>query len=63
VHSHCYGIRFTVGTDAISHLFVDGVGVGSSTYPPGYGETFNWSLTLGNLDGDIDELRISNASQ
>jgi len=58
-----HSFRLVLGTDGISHLYVDNAQVGSSTVMPNYSRTGNWTLMLGNFNGDVDELRISNATQ
>jgi hypothetical protein len=56
-----HGFRITVGTDGVSHLYIDGVSAGSLglSGTPNYGRSGNWTLTIGNFDGDIDYVRIS----
>ena len=40
--------------------YIDGVQQSQrSSCPPEFDATTRWTLTLGNFDGDIDEVRIS----
>ncbi|MGI9239358.1 MAG: LamG-like jellyroll fold domain-containing protein, partial [Verrucomicrobiales bacterium] len=40
-------------------LWIDGILINRITTPPNIGRSDDWTLTLGNFDGDIDELLIS----
>jgi hypothetical protein len=47
-------------THNTTKAYIDGVLLGTSSNPPTSTQpTANWLLTLGNFDGDIDEVRIS----
>ncbi|MEM7383637.1 MAG: Ig-like domain-containing protein, partial [Verrucomicrobiota bacterium] len=48
------------GGNTIS-CYLDGVLLSSVIKTPNYSRTNNWTFTLGNFDGDIDEVLISNA--
>jgi hypothetical protein len=63
-----HSVKITTQPSGSTELFIDGNAVGgsvSTVYSPHYNPStsppndFNWVLTLGNFDGDIDELRIS----
>lgn len=44
-----------------TRAYIDGNLVSQSATAPTYDPTTPWTLTLGNFDGDIDEVRISTA--
>jgi hypothetical protein len=50
------------GIPAITRVYIEGVQTprACSTSAPIYDPNTPWTLTLGNFDGDIDEVRISN---
>jgi hypothetical protein len=54
-------IKITFGTDGVVACYINDVLRGSASAPANYGRTSNWTFTLGNFDGDIDEVRISNS--
>ncbi|MEI8197209.1 MAG: LamG-like jellyroll fold domain-containing protein, partial [Phycisphaerae bacterium] len=54
---HAFKLTFTGG---LVSCYVDGNLLGSATAAPNYGRSSNWTLTLGNFDGYIDEVRVSN---
>ncbi len=56
-----HSLKITVNTNGLSQLYIDGTPRGSSSVVPNYGRTNNWTLHMGDFDGDIDEVRISNA--
>jgi hypothetical protein len=41
-------------------IWIDGVCIHTSTSFPNYGRGNAWTLTIGNFDGDVDEVRLSN---
>lgn len=53
-------IKMTRDENGVHQYWVNGELVSTITANPNYGRTNDWILTLGNLDADIDELRISN---
>jgi hypothetical protein len=53
---HQIKITFANGT---TRVYVDDVSVGTSNTAPVYDLADPWILTLGNFDGDLDEVRIS----
>jgi hypothetical protein len=55
-----HSIKITVAANGTSQLYIDGTLAGSSNVSPNYGRTSNWTLHLGDFDGDFDEVRISN---
>lgn len=54
-------VQITFDASATVRFYLDGVLLASATVPQNYGRTSNWTLTLGNFKGDLDELRISKA--
>jgi hypothetical protein len=51
----------TFDTNGITRCYIDAVLAGQpSTNQPFYDHSTPWIIKLGNLDGDIDEVRISN---
>ena len=53
-------VRITFDTNGLTSLYLNGTLRGTSTTAPHYERLNSWILTLGNFDGDIDEVRISN---
>lgn len=53
-------IKMTRDENGVHQYWIDGELVGTITANPNYRRTNDWFLTLGNLDADIDEVRISN---
>ncbi len=53
---HQLRITYSAG---LAQVTIDGVLVGSAVVFPTNGRTGDWSLILGNFDGDIDEVRVS----
>jgi hypothetical protein len=52
-------IVITFETTPLTKLYIDGVLRATSSAAPISGFAGDWTLTLGNFDGDIDEVRIS----
>jgi hypothetical protein len=52
-------IQIHLDAQGFSHLLVNGNEVAHLDNAPNYSTSFDWVLSLGNFDGDIDELRIS----
>jgi hypothetical protein len=55
-----HAIKITLAANGTSQLYIDGTLAGSSNVSPNYGRTSNWTLHLGDFNGDLDEVRISN---
>jgi Concanavalin A-like lectin/glucanases superfamily len=56
-----HSFKMTFDTNGITRCYIDGVLAGQpSTNAPIYDHSKDWTITLGNFDGDIDEVRISN---
>jgi hypothetical protein len=55
-----HAIKITVAANGTSQLYIDGTLAGTSNVSPNYGRTSNWTLHLGDFNGDLDEVRISN---
>jgi hypothetical protein len=53
-------LQMSLSPNGIVRCWVDGRLISSTTAGLNYGRSNNWTLTLGNLDADIDEVRISN---
>ena len=56
-------LKITFETNGRASVYVDGVLVGSQTVSMNVGRSGNWVLQLGNFDGDIDEVRVSNVAR
>jgi hypothetical protein len=54
-------IRIELGTGGRTSLYIDGVLRNNPAVSrvPDYASSSDWALSIGNFDGDIDELRIS----
>ncbi len=55
-----HSLKLTVAANGIAQCYVDGSLVAGGTSNFNFTRTSNWTLTIGNMDGDIDELRVSN---
>jgi hypothetical protein len=53
-------LKVTLSTGGVSSAYVDGVLRTNVMFTPNYGRTTDWTLHLGDFDGDLDEVRISN---
>ena len=53
-------LRITFDDGENANFYVDNVLLGSQKAPPNYKKNSDWVLTLGNFDGDIDDVVISN---
>jgi hypothetical protein len=53
-------LKITFDSSGITRAYIDGVLRNSTNNPVTYNIPNSWELTLGNFDGDIDEVRISN---
>jgi hypothetical protein len=58
--SHWHSLRLTYATNGLTSCYIDNALIGSTTVTPNYGRINAWLFTLGNFDGDIDEVRVSN---
>ncbi|GEM_PF-3226904 len=56
-------LKITFETSGRASVYVDGVLLGSQTVSMNVGRSANWVLQLGNFDGDIDEVRVSNVAR
>jgi hypothetical protein len=54
-------IKITLDSAGATHLYVDGATLGTSNIAPYHDRSDLWTLHIGDFDGDIDEVRISNA--
>jgi len=55
-----HSLKITLDGAGTSRVYVDGTLQGSSSTAPNYGRSGNWTIRMGDFDGDIDEVRISN---
>ena len=53
-------LRITLDAEGRVEVYLDGILMGTGTVSMNYGRFNAWVLTLGNFDGDIDEVRVSN---
>ena len=58
-----YNFRITLDTDGNARLFINDELKASDYVSMNWGRLGDWTLTLGNFDGDIDEVRISTVVQ
>lgn len=57
-----HALRIAQDANGVVTVYIDGVPIGSATVQQNAGRSNDWTLTLGNFDGDIDELRIVRAA-
>ena len=55
-----HSLRITFDVDGQVEAYVDGALLGVQPVSMNYSRDSDWELSLGNFDGDIDEIRISN---
>lgn len=58
-----HALRFVFDASRVSKCYIDNTLVSSAPVNFNYGRTNTWTLTLGNFDGDLDEVRISNTAR
>ena len=56
-------LQMALSPNGVVRCLVDGRLISSAPVHLNYGRTNDWVLTLGNVDADIDELRISNIAR
>ncbi len=52
-------LRVTLDTNGVQTCWVNGVALGIATNGINYGRTVDWTLTIGNMDADIDEVWLA----
>ena len=52
-------LKVTFDSTGTTTVYIDGNTPFTSTAAPNYGRVTDWILTIGNFDGDVDEVRIS----
>ena len=55
-----HSLKMTLAANGIAQCTVDGNLIASGSSNFNFTRTTNWTLTLGNMDGDVDEVRVSN---
>jgi Glycosyl hydrolase family 9/Cellulase N-terminal ig-like domain len=53
-------IKLTRDAAGVCKLWVDGTCISTATTTPDCSLTSDWALTIGNMDADVDEVRVSN---
>ena len=55
-----HALKLTFDATGVASCYVDGTLVSSAAAKLNYTRNTVWTLTLGNFNGDIDEVRVSN---